>query len=462
MRTRKALMLVGAAAVLGIGGYVAYRSPLVRSWFARDMENAAEIAKLSEKKLEINPVASTATGWPQWRGPTRDGRAPVGAFRTDWDKNPPKLLWKADCGGGYGSCAVVDGLVYAQHRRDGRDVLLCLDAKSGEMKWETGEVADYSGTDSTYATGPRATPSVEGKLIWTVDGAGHLRCLRNRLPEVSKVEEVWHKDLLSEFGATIPKWGIAFSPLIEGDLVIVQPGGKGGSVVAFDKNTGALRWTAGTNPPSYSSPVASTVGGKRVVLAFTGDALLAIRPADGKVMDSFDWATQFSGNIATPLVVDEYVFISSAYSMGCALLRAEALGDEVKLVPVYSRRGNRGLQNHHSSSVFNDRHLFGFHGMLDSARLRCVDFATGKFKDDWEPSDLGSGSGTIILADNHLIIQMQRGDLCLVKATPDEFELVAKLPKVLSGYNNWATPALVDGRLYLRDETMVVCYEVRP
>lgn len=460
MRTRRVVLILSLVVVVAGGGYLASRSPWVRGLFARDNENVAEIAKLLDKKLDLIPLAAVEMGWPQWRGPTRDGRAAAGAFRADWDKTPPKLLWKADCGGGYGSCAVVAGRVYTQYRKDGRDLLQCLDSASGELKWEIGHEASYHGTDSKFAIGPRATPTVEGRFIWTLDGAGHLTCYRSREPEGRGVDEVWHVNLLKTFDAKLPEWGVACSPLVDGELVIVQPGGKGGSVVALDKRTGDARWTAGNNPPSYSSPVAATVGGRRVIFALTGDALLAIRASDGSVTDRYAWKPVPEVNVATPLVVDDYVFISSAYNMGCALLRAEINGDDVKLVNVYARRRPPGMQNHFSSCVFKNRYLYGFDGM-GAARLKCVEFDTGREKADWD-AEFTVGKGNLILAGNHLIVQTERGELCLVEATPEEFRLIARIPKVLSGKNNWATPALVDGRLYLRDEEKVVCYDVRP
>ena len=184
-----------------------------------------------------------------------------------------------------------------------------------------------------------------------------------------------------------------------------------------------------------------------------------MRAEDGTITDSYSWRTMPDVNVVTPLVIDEYVFISSAYGMGCALLHAEPSGDGVKLVEVYARRKPPGMQNHHASSVFKDRHLFGFSGM-NPAHLCCVEFHTGKFVEGW--SDEGEvGKGSLILAGDHLIVQTERGDLCLVEATPKEFRLVGKVRKVLTGRNNWSTPTLVDGRLYLRDEEKVVCYDVR-
>jgi len=456
MRIRRVLLVLGLVAILGVGGYLAWRSPIVRGWFASDSENAAEIARLAEKKLELPPVGEAANGWPQWRGPTRDGRAPAGPLRTNWEGNPPAKLWQAACGGGYGSCAVVDGKLYVQDRRDENERILCLDAGSGQELWNYSYAAEQAGSDGSYAIGPRATPTISGGRLYAVGGAGKFLCLNIPTGTGGNPTLAWEHHLLAEFDATLPRWGVACSPLIEGELVVVQPGGSRGAVVAFDKNTGEHRWSAGDNSPSYSSPIAATIGGRRMIFAFLGDALLAIRAEDGAVTGSYSWRTQHGANIATPLVIDEYVFVSSGYVMGCALLHAVSRGDGVELEVVYARRKPPGLQNHHQASVFKDRHLFGF----DNNTLKCVEFATGNFVEGWS-GEREVGKGSVILAGEHLLIQTEGGDLCLVKADPKEFELLGKVRRVLSGRNNWASPTLVDGRIYMRDEQKVVCYDVR-
>lgn len=457
--TRRRLLVTGVLLVLGVGGFAAYQSPWVRSWFGRDADNPEELARLTDAKLTVAPAAPTDAGWPQWRGPARDGRAPAGPLRTDWDQNPPKPLWTADCGGGYSSLAVVGGKVYTQDRTDDRNErVLCLDAATGEKLWDHAYPADYSGTDRNFATGPRATPAVDGNRVYAVGAAGALRCLEP--PAAGGSPRVaWQHDLLKEFRADLPRWGVACSPLVDGDLVIVQPGGKDGTVAAFDKATGELRWKTGSNPPGYSSPVAATVGGVRVVFALTGDALLCVRAADGELLDRYRWATQHNGNVATPVVVDDYVFISSAYQKGCALLRAVPDGGRVKLEEVYARN-NRVLRTHHATAVYRDGFLYGFDGDTRAA-FRCVDFRRGVEQPDWDPVGMEHDKGTLILADRHLVVLTESGDLVLVEATPEAFRLVARVKKVLAAGNIWALPVLVDGRLYLRDGEKVVCLDVK-
>jgi outer membrane protein assembly factor BamB len=450
-RGRRYLLLVGLLAVLGVGTFALYRSGWLRRMLADDTVNPAELERLGGKPLESAPTAAPTTGWPQWRGPHRDGRAAAGPFRTDWDNNPPKVLWSSPCGGGFSSLAVVGGRVYTQDRQDGGERVFCLDAESGKLLWEHRYAADYSVMDQGYAAGPRATPTVEGNRVYAVGAVGKFVCLEPHPGGPPRV--VWERDLKAEFPGSVPQWGVACSPLIEGDLVIVQPGGRNGAVVAFDKATGEPRWTAGTNPPGYSSPVAATVGGVRVVYAFTGDALLCVRAADGTVLDSFSWPTRFSGNIATPVVVDDYVFISSAYSMGCALLRVVPHGDRVRLERVYDLRRRPPMLSHHGTVVYRDGFVYGFSG--EEGRFKCVNLRTGKAKDDWEVERLDKGS--VILADRHLIVLTQSGTLALVEATPEEFREVGRVPKALNGRNNWALPVLADGRLFLRDDENVLC-----
>ncbi len=460
MKSRTVVLVMGFVAVIGVGGFAAWQIPWVRSWFLRDSENKAEMDRAGKADIKNPAAPDAATGSPRWRGATGQGVAPAGSFRTDWDKTPPKELWRVPVGGGYGSCSVVGGKLYVQDKKGDKERIACLDAETGKLKWDFAYDAGQVGGGG-YDIGPRATPTVVGDWVYTVGQGGKLLAIE-QTPNGINVK--WSHDLLSEFGARVPQWGVACSPLVYGNLVIVQPGGRGAAVVAFDKKTGQVKWKAGSNPPSYSSPVVAPIGGQDTIFAFMGDALLAIRPTDGKITDSFKWATQHNGNIATPVFVTDgtgldYVFISSSYAMGCALLRAEKSGDEIKLVKVYDRRG-AAYQNHHATSVYKDKHLFGIDGQTGGRGLKCVEFSTGKEVEDW--GDLKIGQATLILAGNHLILQTANGHLALVEANPKEYREIAKTPKLLSGQNNWASPTLVDGCIYIRDENHVVCLDVRP
>lgn len=457
MKARALVLVVGIAAILGIGGYAAWKSTWVRSLFLRDSENQAEIARVSNANLKNVAPPDAASGSPQWRGATRMGVAPKGSFRTDWDKRPPQEAWRVPIGGGFGSCSVVGGKLYVQDKQGDQERVVCLDAETGKTVWEHAYDPPQAGNIG-YNIGPRATPTVVGNWVYTVGESGKLLALEveGAAPKVR-----WQHDLIAEFGARLPEWGVAGSPLVYGNFVIVQPGGKDAAVVAFDRTTGEVKWKAGSNPPSYSSPVVAAIGGQDTVFALLGDALVAVRPTDGKLTDSFKWATQHGANIATPIVVtddkDEFVFISAAYGSGSALVRAERSGDEVKLSKVYERRG---FQNHHATCVYKDKHLFGIDGQTGNNGLKCVTIKRCEEVPDWGDRHLGQSS--LILAGDHLLIQTASGHVCLVEADPKEYKETGRVERVLSGKNNWATPALVDGRIYLRDEKNVVCLDVKP
>jgi outer membrane protein assembly factor BamB len=468
MKVRVLLLVVGVLATFGTAGYVAWQLPWVRSFFQRDSVDQEELDRARKEKPQNVAPPEAASGSPQWRGASGLGVAPAGSFRTDWDKNPPRELWRVSIGGGYGSCSVVGGKVYVQDREGGKDRITCLDAETGKVLWANAHDARPPGNDPTFAIGPRATPAVVGDWVYTVGGDGQLMGYEVQANNMLNIR--WHHDLLAEFGAPMPQWGVACSPLVLGDLVIVQPGGKQGAVVAFDRVSGELKWKAGSNGPGYSSPTVGVIDGEPTVFAFMGDSLLAIRPTDGKLLSisrdkgrkvdtAYPWPTQHSGNIATPIVNGNYVFISSAYGGGCALLRGEKKDGEVRLVEVYAKRRS-GFQNHHATSVYKDGYLFGVDGTKGASGLKCIRFEDGEEVEDWGGARIGQSS--LLLAGDYLIIQTERGELCLVEANPKEFKQVAKTPKVLSGNNNWASPTLVDGRIYLRDEKNVVCLDVRP
>jgi outer membrane protein assembly factor BamB len=344
------------------------------------------------------------------------------------------------------------------------DRVLCLDAKTGT---ELGFHA--SQTDNTrvgYGSGPRATPTVHEGRVYALGTTGTFVCLGTKDPAGAATELLWQHDLTTEFAADVPQWGFASSPLIEGDLVVVQAGGRNGSVVAFNRVTGALAWTAGSEPNGYSSPVAATLGGERMIVAVTGKSVVGIRPSDGRVLWSLPWETQFSGNIATPLVIGDYVFVSSSYSKGCMLVRVAGSGDAVRAERVYFR-SNRVMRNHHSTCVYRDGYLYGFDDVTTGGRceLRCVDLRKGEAVEDWigrTPDNRDVVKGSLILADKYLLGLTQTGTLFLADADPKEFLLRGQVPGVLTGSDTWALPVLVDGRIYLRDATKVVCLDAAP
>jgi outer membrane protein assembly factor BamB len=402
------------------------------------------------------------TDWPQWRGRERDGVANVHGLLTDWPGRGPKVLWSAplhqgDGCEGYSSFAVGGGRVFTLVREDAStETVLCWDARSGHEQWR--QRYDCPAPKIQFGSGPRSTPCLDGDRLYTVGSSGVLHCL-----DVATGKPHWRHDLLAEFHALPPGWGVSSSPLVEGDLVLVNPGGTdGGSVAAFDKVTGELRWKALDDRASYSSPVAVTVAGQRQILFFTQPGLVSLTP-EGRLLWRYPWTTFSDVNAATPLMFtaytgerkQEYVFISSGYNTGCVLLRLEPDGaGGQRALRVY--QGDQ-MCCHFSSPVRYRDHLYGF----SESALTCMDLRTGAVK--WRKN--GYKKGSVILAEGHLIVLGEDGQLALLEATPaqgQEPPPVKARARPFHGDHCWAAPALADGLLYLRDREQVLCLDLRP
>lgn len=461
VRRRVGLLALAILLVLGVilTGYI------IRTRFPnlldREIADAGRIAQLQQANLE-RPAADAETGpsWPQWRGPLRDGHAPAGEIRTNWSEQPPEQVWTVPCGGGFSSFAVVEGKAYTQDRQGNNERVLCVDAATGNTLWQHEYPADYAALRGGYTAGPRATPTVHDGAIYTLGAAGHLICLEPPAQGESQPRVRWEHHLAKDWGAPTPNWGFASSPLIEGKLVIVQAGDKAGSVVALDRKTGTLKWKAGTAATGYSSPIAMTVGGVRQIVAVTGESILGVRPDNGSILWEHPWVTAHNGNIATPIAVGEYVFVSSGYSKGCVLLKLDSAADNTQASVVYFRKG-RVMKNHHSSSVFHDGFLYGF----DDNVLRCVDLRAGEEVEAWMPRNDATRpitKGSLIVAGQHMIGLTESGNLFCAALNPDEFELRGVVPGILEGSQCWAAPVCVDGRLYIRDSSKIICLNVAP
>jgi outer membrane protein assembly factor BamB len=466
-RQIKAANIVGmlVIAILGSGmvSFAAYfrlnRPPLPSQTFtafvpakpAVDESNAVELTALKSASLGSASAQPVVSGWNQWRGPGRDGVAIADNVHDQLDHLTEEALWKVPVKSGYSSFAVSDGCLYTMEMPvPGKESVLCLDASSGKEIWRYTYGADR---DFGEYAGPRATPTVADGRVYTVGALGTLLCLPVR-PD-GKPKPLWEHQLLSEFRADVPGWGIACSPLVEGNLVIVQPGGKKGSVVAFDRVSGKFVWTALDDPNGYSSPVAATIAGVRQIVCVTGSAAAGLKADDGTKLWYYPWPTQYDTNVATPIVAGDYVFISSGYAHGCALLHIQSLDAQMKVTPVYVK-SNKLMCNHHNTSVLKDGYLYGID---QSGSLRCIDLRAGEMK--WESTERANGCP--ILADGRLIILTEGGIVDIVEATPKEYKRTAQVKDLLHAGPSkcWALPALDLGRLYFRDARQIVCIDLK-
>jgi outer membrane protein assembly factor BamB len=466
-RQTKAANVVGllVVAILGCGmaGFAAYVRMNGPGWQNQDFRaripvvppppppadesDPVELTALKSANfgIETQPVVG---GWNQWRGSARDGVAVADNVHDQLDHLSDKALWQVPVKTGYSSFALGDGCLYTMEMpAPAKESVICLDASTGKEIWRY----TYQGPASESYPGPRATPALFDGRVYTVGAAGTFLCLPAK-PD-GKPEPLWRHQLPGEFGANVPGWGIACSPLVAGSLVIVQPGGSKGSVAAFDRITGKLVWAALDDPNGYSSPVAATIAGVRQIVCVTARAAAGVRADDGTKLWYYPWPTGYDGNIATPIVAGDYVFISSGYCHGCALLHIQSADGQMKAVPVYVK-ANKLMRNHHNTSVFKDGYIYGID---ESGPLRCIDVRTGEMK--WESKDRMKGCP--ILADGRLIILTEHGTVNIVEATPKEYKRTAQVKDLLHGESCWVLPALDDGRLYFRDASQIVCIDLK-
>ena len=438
-------MSVVLFALFGIQtAYQAYRAK-----GSRRAVNANLTAELADAELIEEELAPVSAGWPQWRGPRRDGVVHVPDLLTEWADDGPPKRWQTRIGIGYSSFAVKDGRLYSLFKKAEWEVVACWRVEDGKEVWRHDYDCSYAPQDYP---GPRSTPTLDGDRLYTVGSAGMFLCL-----DAATGAPHWKKDLLTEFHASAPHWGISFSPLIDGDLVFTSPGGRNGnSLAAFNKMTGELVWKALDDPAGYSSPLAVTIAGVRQILFFTGDSLVGVSASEGKLCWRFPWATSYAVNAATPVVfqarkgdqVLDYVFIASGYGKGCALLKIEVSGSgsfEAKMV----YQGDQ-MCSHFGSPVRRGEHLYG----IDESRLICLNLRTGQVT--W--THPGVNRGSLLRVDDHLLVLGEQGKLLLVKATTRYEEEAEARP---FRDRCWTMPVLAEGRLILRDERMMKCYDLR-
>jgi|GEM_PF-191773 len=420
----------------------------------QDLADANRLSSLKSATLDVEASTEPEGSWAQWRGPRRDAISRETHLHLDWEANTPKVLWNKPIKGGYSSVAIWNGKLYATDRDGKNERVLCFDAETGDELWNYSYPNDYGGLE--FGAGPRATPTVHDGKVYTVGATGTMLCLEAE-PADGKPKLLWRHDLMDEFDTEAPRWGVSCSPLIEGNLVIVMPGGPNGSVAAFDRLTGKLAWKALGDVGGYSSPIAGNPGGVRQIICFTGEGLAGLDPKDGARLWYYPWVTTFEGNIATPIIAGNYVFISSSYNKGCALLEIVNEAGKLRAEPVYVK-ANKLMRNHHSTCVLHDGHLYGFdvNTNNNSAILKCVDLRTAEEK--W--ADRSITKGTLLFADGRLVIQTEDGKLVIVEATPEAFRKKGEF-KAFDSSQTWALPALAKGRLYIRDGHTLQCLDLR-
>ena len=391
-----------------------------------------------------------AQDWPQFLGPNRNGSTTTTNLAPAWPKEGPPLVWQFKAGQGFAGPVVSGGKLILFHRIADQEIVHCFDAKSGQELWKAAyptRYVDMMGHDP----GPRSTPAIADGRVFTFGPEGMLNCW-----SLADGAKTWSVDTKKEFGARQGFFGLACSPLVEGNAVIVNVGGRGGAgIVAFDKSSGKVLWKTSDDEASYASPVAATIDGKRILFVLTREALETLGPADGKSIFHYPWRPSMHASVsgATPLILGDQIFISACYDKGATLLRFKA-GTPEKVW-----ESGDALSSHYATPVQRDGFLYGFDGRADPGfeppTLRCVELKTGRVR--W--SEAGMKAGTVTLAGDQLLVLTGSGELRLAPATPDGFKPTARAQ--ILGVEVRAHPALAHGLFYARSKDKLVCLDLR-
>jgi len=388
-------------------------------------------------------LALAAADWPQWRGPARQGTSTETGLLKAWPAGGPPQVWKIQgLGEGYSSLAVAQGRIYTQGQRGETQYVIALDAATGKKLWE---VENGSAYRERRGHGPRGVPTVDGDRVYAESADGTLSALDAR-----SGKRIWSVNFPKQFGGGTPNWGYSESPLIDGDRLIVTPGGSGAAIVALNKLTGQPIWKTQSDEAGYSSPVLAELGGIRMLLVLTGEAAVGVRADNGELLWRYDKISNRTANIATPIFRDGHAFFSTDYGTGCALLKLTASGGSVKATEVYF---NRDMRNHYSSSVLVGEHLYGY----SSAVLTAMKFSTGEVA--WR--DRAVGKGSVIFAEGHLYCLGEDGTVGLVEATPEAYREKSRFQIAKGQYPTWAPPVVAGGKLYIRDQDNLFSFDIR-
>ena len=391
--------------------------------------------------LPLTVSTRAMNDWPQWRGPNRDGRSGETGLLKTWPAGGPPLAWTASgAGEGYSSFAVANGRLYTLGARSGREYVLAFDAATGKRLWEAENGSRFA---NDRGSGPRATPTVDGDRVYAYGASGDLSAL-----DAASGKRLWHMNVLSKFGGSNIQWGLSESPLVLADRILLNAGGP---IVALRKTDGSQIWKAdGREPAGYSSAVLHELGGIREAIFFTHERVTGIDVENGRRLWSYDAVANDVAHIATPIVRENRVFVSSDYGTGAALLELTSAGGGIRARQVYF---TRDMRNHHASSILVGDHLYGFSSQI----LTAMNFDTGQVA--WRDRSVGKGS--LVYADGRLYLFSEGGTVGLAEPNPSAYRELGRFQLRTGNLPTWSHPVVSGGKLFLRDQDTVYAYDVR-
>ncbi len=399
--------------------------------------------------LALSASLTFAADWPQWRGKDRQDRSPDSSTLVPWPEKGPEKLWTFDNAGvGYSGFSIVGDKLFTMGAWEGGEHVLCLDIKTGKKLWSS--ELDNRIYPNQWGDGPRSTPTIDGDRAYAMTANGVLGCL-----SIADGKVIWKVDMVKDFGGKLQGWGYTESVLVDGDKVICTPGGNKGTMAALDKTTGKLVWRTKDleDDAQYSSPILVEDGGKKQYVQLIAKRVFGADPESGKIL----WEGAFPGKVAvipTPIYQGGHVFVTAGYNAGSFLFKlGGATPDKVYEGPK--------MVNHHGGVVLVDGKLYGH---SDKGGWTCQDFLTGETL--WQDKTIGKGCCSYVAG--HLVcVDENNGDVALVEASPKAWNMKSKFrldpqTKLRKPQGRvWTHPVILDGRLYLRDQDLIYCYDVK-
>lgn len=391
-----------------------------------------------------------ADDWPQFLGPNRNGKSAEKGLADSWPAGGPREVWRQPGGVGMSGFAIVGGRAFTLVQKDGNQLLTAVDAKTGKPVWETVLAPQYR---NGQGNGPRGTPAVADGVVFAFTGNGVLVAANAKDGAIT-----WKKDTISDHTAKIADFGMACSPLVVGENVVVTVGGPRATVAAYNRKTGDVAWTGGTGDPAgYSSPALLSIGGSQQLVAISGATAMGLSPKTGESLWRHRYFTAYDCNIATPLLVDGKVFISAGENHGSVLLKLIPNGTRFTAETVWASNGGGAvMRNEWQTSIQLGDHFFGLDNVGSAGpvtHLVCINAKTGD--PVWRAPRFGKSNLTY--ADGKLFLSTMKGEIVLVAASPDGFKELGRA-KVMSTTRQ--APTIANGLLYVRDDKELICFDV--
>jgi outer membrane protein assembly factor BamB len=469
LRTR--LLVVGSAWLAFIAWMIAFKPVFngdmgIYSWRLRFASDADQSLDKLSAVGEVSQWKETPQDYPRFLGNGYWAEVSGIKLETDWAANPPQELWRHEIGAGWSSFAVVGDYAITQEQRGDQELVTCYRVQDGRVVWTHSDPTRFDPDDfagGLGGVGPRATPTVHDAKVLTQGGTGRVNCLDARTGHV-----LWSHDTAAETGADVIVWGKSGSPLVVDDMVIVSVGAPNdptlredyqSSLVAYDLETGKVRWAAGNRQASYASPMVTTLAGERQIVMVNEGYVTAHRIGDGTVLWEYPWpnAEDTSASTTQPIPLgNNRLFLSKGYGVGASLLEITRDDDgALSATPLWNPPIKPVMKTKFSNVVVRDGFVFG----LDNVLLSCIDAETGNVK--WKKRrrpDLGHGQ--IMLVGDVILVLSETGELALVDASPERYRELASLQALDPANVTWSTPAFAPPYLLVRNAREAVCYKL--